>query len=173
MDCQPLIKINIMKHRSSLMLILLTLILHLLSGCNRYSVVYEEYTKFDDLSWNRFDLLTFEMQVEDIASPYNIFLTVRHIPEVPYEELNLNFTIFAPGGDMRTTDYTIEFYDIDGKKRSDCLGDLCDLQLLLREGFRFNEQGLVRFELENKYTKVELPGIIEVGLMVQKINEEE
>ena len=172
MDCQSLIKRMIMKQYSFLITILLALILHLLSGCNRYTIVYEEYTKFDDLSWNRFDLLTFEMQVEDIASPYNIFLTVRHIPEVPYEELNLNFTIFAPGGDMRTTDYTLEFLDIDGNKQSDCLGDLCDLQVLLREGFRFSEQGLVRFELENKYTKVELPGIIEVGLMVQKINEE-
>jgi gliding motility-associated lipoprotein GldH len=132
------------------------------------TTVYEEYTKFDDLSWNRFDLLTFEIQVEDIESPYDIFLNVRHIPEVRYEELNLNFTIFSPGGDMRTTDYTLEFVDRDGNQLSECLGDLCDLQVLLRDGLRFNEKGLAKFEIENKFTKVELPGIIEVGLIVKK-----
>ena len=85
----------------------------------------------------------------------------------------INFTIFTASGDMRTTDYTLKFNDREGRKLSKCLGDYCDLMVPLRESFTFNEPGRIRFEIENKFTKLEMPGIMEVGLIMKKSTQKE
>ena len=72
---------------------------------------------------------------------------------------------------MRTTDFTFDFYDQEGARLSKCLGDYCDLLVPVRQGFRLYEAGEVRFEIENKFTKLEMPGIIEVGLIMRKSEE--
>ncbi len=76
-----------------------------------------------------------------------------------------------PSGEMRTADYSFKIKDKEGKILSECLGDYCDIKFLLRGGFRFSEPGIVKFEIENKMTKIETPGIIEVGLIIEKSKE--
>jgi len=150
-----------------------TIILVFLLSCSGNQTVFEEYQKFDNLSWSRFNILKFEVNLEDIESSYDIYINIRHLPEVSYKEMVINFTIFTASGDMRTTDYTLKFYDREGKKLSECLGDYCDLLVPLRESFRFYETGRVRFEIENKFTKIKMPGILEVGLIMKKSTERE
>ncbi len=145
----------------------------MMHGCTSHRTIYEEYQEFENLSWNRFQVLDFRMEVEHVDTPYDIFINIRHLPEVPYEEMTINFSLFTPSGDMRTTDYELDFYDPDGKRLSQCLGDYCDLLVPLRRTFRFHEPGEVRFEVENKYTKLEMPGIIEVGILVKEAEHEE
>ena len=149
------------------------LMLPIQHGCDRNKTVFEKYHRFDNLSWNRFDILDFRMQLDKVDSPYDIFINIRHLPEVPYEEMTINFTIFTASGDMRTADYDLDFYDPEGKRLSDCMGDFCDLLLPLRRSFLFYEPGEVRFEIENKYTKLEMPGIIEVGILVKEAGKED
>jgi len=144
----------------------------LFTACESERSVYEEYRKFDNLSWNRFDLLTFGVNLEEPGTPYDIYLNIRHLPEVPYEEMTVNLTIFTPSGDMRTTDYTLDFFDNEGKRLSECLGDYCDLLVPVRKSFTFYEPGEVKFEIENKYSKIEMPGIIEVGIILKKSQNE-
>lgn len=148
------------------------LILFMLAGCQGEKTVFEEYRKFEKLSWNRFDNLVFTTEITNIEKAYDIDILIRHLPEIPYRDMVINFTINTPSGDMRTTDYTLYFHDADDKLKSNCMGDYCDLQLPLREGFTFSEVGTVRFEIENKYTKVEMPGIFEIGLILKEAKEE-
>jgi gliding motility-associated lipoprotein GldH len=134
--------------------------------------VYEEYKKIEDLSWYRFDILKFSTELEEIEKSYDILINIRHLPQVQYEGMKINLTIYTASGDMRSSDYTIDFYDRDGKRLSNCMGDYCDLQATLREGFLFYEPGTVRFEIENKFTKLEMPGILEIGLLLREASEE-
>lgn len=130
--------------------------------------IFEQYHKFDNLSWNRFNYLKFEVPIENTAAGYDIFLTVRHLSDYPYPNLDINFTILIPSGEMRTADYSFEIKDKEGKMLSECPGDYCDIKFPLRKGFIFSEPGIVKFEIENKMTKLETPGIIEVGLIIEK-----
>lgn len=140
----------------------------LLTSCSSERTVYEEYIKFESLSWDRFNLLTFETEIENIETPYDFFVSIRHFPGFPHKEMLVNLTIYSPAGDMRSTDYTLELKDSEGQSLSSCMGDYCDVVIPLRRDFSFYEPGLVKFELENKYSKVELPGIIEIGFIVKE-----
>jgi gliding motility-associated lipoprotein GldH len=140
------------------------------NGLNK--TVYEEYKTIENLSWYRFDILKFSADLEYVDKPYDILLNVRHLPLVRYEEMEINLTIYTASGDMRSTDYTIDFYDRDDKRLSNCMGDYCDLRTTLRTGFLFAEPGVVRFEVENKYTKLEMPGIMEIGLLLVESKED-
>jgi hypothetical protein len=73
-----------------------------------------------------------------------------------------------PSGEMRSAEHIVKFTGKDGSNLSECLGDLCDLSFILRESFVFPETGTVRIEIENKWPRIELPGILEVGLVLKK-----
>jgi len=148
-------------------IMLLTGITFLLS-CSGNKTIFEKYHHFPNLSWNRFEFVTFNVPVEDISAAYDIFLTLRHIPEMQFRELEFNITMFLSGEEMRTADYTFRLFDSEGRRLSNCLGDLCDITMPIRQGFYFTEPGTVTVEIENKFTKMELPGMMKVGLIVKK-----
>jgi gliding motility-associated lipoprotein GldH len=130
--------------------------------------VFEQYHKFEKFSWNRFDFVKFEVNIEDMETDYDIYLSFRHLPEYPYHNIDFNFTIYTPSDEMRTSDFEIDIFDKQGERLSECLGDYCDLKIPVRKGFRFSEPGLAKFEIENRMTKLETPGVIEVGLIIEK-----
>jgi gliding motility-associated lipoprotein GldH len=148
--------------------ILLLIGITFLLSCSGEKTIFEKYHQFPNLSWNRFEFVKFEVPVEDVSVAYDIFLTLRHIPEMQFRELEFNITIYLSEEEMRTADYTFKLFDFDGKRLSNCLGDLCDITMPLRQGFYFSEPGTVTFEIENKFTKMELPGMIKVGLIVKR-----
>jgi gliding motility-associated lipoprotein GldH len=145
-----------------------TLIVIILSSCTGGKVLFEEYYKLPNMSWNRFNIVKFEIPVNEGGFEADFYLNVRHIPEIPYESLKYNFTFIFPSGEVRTADYELDFLDDAGKPLSECMGDLCDLQVSVRKGLRVSEAGVLKVEIENKYTKIEMPGIIEVGLIARE-----
>jgi len=42
----------------------------------------------------------------------------------------------------------------------------------LREKYKFSETGAVKFEIENKMTNYDLLGVMEVGLIMKKVEKE-
>jgi len=138
-------------------------------GCSQKKV-FEEYKKFDKLSWYRFDILEFEVPVQNIETSYDIYIQLRHLPEFPHKQLPINFTIYSPTGEMRSADQLLELNDKEGNSLSKCLGDFCDVSIMVREGITFYEPGIYKFIIENKWKKVDLPGIMEVGLLIKKTN---
>ena len=139
----------------------------ILSSCGN-KTVFEEYKEFDNLSWGRFDFLDFEVPIENVDTEYDIFVAVRHLPEIPYKELKINLTIYLPSDEMRTVDHVFELVDKEGNKLSKCLGDFCDISFPVRKNFVFSEPGIVKFRIENKFTKTQMPGILEVGLILKE-----
>ena len=138
-------------------------------GCNS-NKVFEEYKKFDNLSWYRFDFLEFVVPVEETEITYDIYIVLRHLPEFPHKQIPIHLTFFSPSGEFRTADHLLALNDDEGNSLSICVGDFCDVSILVREGFRFSEPGIYNFKIENKWKKVDLPGIMEVGLLVEKSN---
>ncbi|MBE0652206.1 MAG: hypothetical protein IH594_00310 [Bacteroidales bacterium] len=65
-----------------------------------------------------------------------------------------------------------KFQDNEGNRLSECMGDLCDITMTVRKGLILSDTGKLNIEIENKYTKIEMPGIMEVGLIIRKSKEE-
>jgi gliding motility-associated lipoprotein GldH len=139
----------------------------ILSGCTNQTI-YKEFKEMEKLTWNRFDFLEFETSIENIETNYDIVMVVRHLPELRIKQLPFNFTIYSPSDEMRSADHVIDFEDSEGNRKSECLYDLCDISVNVREAITFYEPGVYKFRIENKWPKTELPGIIEVGLIIKK-----
>lgn len=157
-----------MKNKSVNKLILVSFaVIMIFSGCGRRKI-YEKFEKFSNYSWNRFKYLNFDIDIKDTADTYDIFLSVRHITQYPYKNLDVNFTSFSPSGEERSMDYSFRVKDDENKFLGEGMGDLWDIELPIRKAYRFSEKGIYKFEIENKMTKYETPGIVEVGIVVRK-----
>lgn len=129
--------------------------------------VFKEFIKMEKLSWNRFQVLKFNVPVKKNTS-YDFQVVIRHIPEVPFNGLPVNITLQTTSGETRSLDYTIRLKENDGKLKADCMGDLCDIIVTIKDDLRFTEDGICDVTLSNRMHKVESPGILEVGLIVKK-----
>jgi gliding motility-associated lipoprotein GldH len=136
------------------------------TSCKETSV-YKEYRKLDNMTWNRFDFIEFEVPVEE-GDKLDFDLFLRHHIAFPYDKLFVNITFYLPGGEFRSANYDFELKDKEGNWLADGMGELWDIELPIRNELKFSETGLCKVRLENQYPKTITPGIIELGLIVKR-----
>ncbi len=145
--------------------ILISLII--LTSCLRESVEFREYVEMDNMTWNRFNTLEFEVPVKE-NDVFDFKLFLRHHTDFPFDKLFVNITFYSPGGDIRSRDYDFDLKDYRGDWLANGMGELWDLEILIRKEMPFYENGICKVRVENKYSKLDTPGIIEIGIIVQK-----
>ena len=133
----------------------------------REPTVFREYQKIENMTWSRFDVLEFEVPVNE-GDKLDFDLALRHHTNFPYEKLFVNITFNAPDGEMRAADYAFLLKDDAGKWLADGMGELWDIVIPIRKEMPFYQTGICTVKIGNNYSKFETPGIIEVGLLVKK-----
>jgi gliding motility-associated lipoprotein GldH len=145
------------------------LALIILSSCNS-GKIYEKYYDIDRITWTRFDMKTFTINIDDISRPYDFYVLIRHHTEFPFPAIDIRFTINTPSGEMRTMVQEIVLKDKEGNLLGDGMGDLWDVVFPVRKGFQFTEKGECTVEVSSAMSKADLPGILQVGLIVRQSN---
>ncbi len=140
-----------------------------LSACSGNTLLNKRH-EFKNYTWNRFDSLVFETKVKDPQQQYNIYLTLRYITQYPYNDLKVNFTIYSPAGDERTTMHVFNIKDKEGKLQGEGAGDMYDLKLLVKQNVSFNQKGICKFQVDNLMDHLEIPGLMDLGIVVEKAN---
>ena len=136
-----------------------------MSGCGN-STVFKGYEKFENISWNKFDKLEFEFNVNK-SDHLDFYLALRHHTNYPYDYINFTLTIYTPDGEMRSRNYRFELKDSNQKWKSSGMGELWDAELPIRKNMIINKTGVCKVVIENRMSKMETPGIVEVGLVVE------
>ncbi len=131
--------------------------------------VYEEYKKLPDYSWSRFENIIFETEIEDADANYNIYIAIRHITQYPFKNLLVTTIMQTPSGEQRLLEYDLKLRDDNGKPLGNGMGELWDINIPLRKNFKFNEAGPLIIEFENRMPQPQTPGIMEIGLIIEKI----
>ena len=138
----------------------------LVTSCEN-RVVFKEYRKFDNVSWNRLNILNFEVPVKaDESLDFSLFL--RHHTYFPYDKLFVNITFYLPSGEVRSAEYDFKLKDKKGNWLADGMGELWDIELPIRQDLKFSKSGICKVRIENKYSKTETPGLVEIGLIARK-----
>jgi gliding motility-associated lipoprotein GldH len=148
---------------------LLAVMAFVVTSC-RESAVFRQYVKMENVIWERFNILEFEVPVKN-GDRLDFFLFLRHHTDFPYDKLYVNITFYSPDGEMRSRDYTFDLKDEAGEWLSDGMGELWDIEIPIRTGMPFYTAGNCRVRVENKYPKYNTPGIIEVGLIAKSSKE--
>lgn len=141
----------------------------LLISCSEPDV-YRKYVKMENINWQRFNILEFDVPVEN-GDQLDFYLALRHHTDFPYDQLFVNITFYSADGEMRSHDYDLDLKDENGDWLADGMGELWDIDLLVREGMPFYKSGICKVRVENKFSKYDTPGILEVGLKVKRSKE--
>ena len=139
----------------------------IMSSCNSRKI-YEKYLDNERITWNRFDVKTFSVDIKDVSAKYDFFVVIRHHTDAPFKYLSIKFTLYTPSGEMRMLEQKIFLKDDEGNLLGDGMGDLWDLVHPVREDFQFTEPGICKVEISSTMSQAVLPGIMQVGLIVKK-----
>jgi gliding motility-associated lipoprotein GldH len=168
---------KVLKQYSSILtsynLYFFSIVIFLLSSCNP-NRIYEENIDIPKNVWDKNFKTTYQVSITDTTQLYRLSVNVRHTNFFQFS--NLWITIYTTFPDGKTLSKRVELplSGKEGKWHGECLGDICDVNISIQEKTRFNQLGKHTFVFEqimrNKSLNLDqLPGIMAMGLLVEKI----
>jgi len=70
-----------------------------LCGCNQ-NTLFEKNTTIYNALWNKFEIISFDVNIEDTSAKYNFFINVRNKTDYDYANLYLFMNTKYPSGDI-------------------------------------------------------------------------
>ncbi len=148
-------------------IIMLAIIPLILTSCSK-NKVFEKYTKIENYKWKRDKLITFDVDIKDPKTNYDVTLALRHTTYYAFANIKVDVSVTFPSGELRTKYYNIFVRNTDGSFLGQGAGDLWDLTYPVFTDMTFPEAGIYKFEVQNVMPIMELPDIMDVGLIVRK-----
>ena len=139
------------------------------SACTR-NEIFSKFVSIETPYWHADSIIAFEFDVEDSLSAYNFTVNVRHRADYPYQNMWLFVQQISP--DSSIVNDTIEFYLADnrGKWLGKGIGAVYTMPVLIKNNQKLDKMGLYKIELQHGMRDVELYGINDVGLVLEKNN---
>ncbi len=136
-------------------------------GCQEDSP-NEIYYPFNNEIWQRFNILSFELSIEKADKPYKIVLFARHNKDFPFKALDFNMVMNTPSGEERINEYRLKVKNRAGEFLGSCENEICEATIVLKKEIYITKSGLLLIELENLTPRLETPGLLGVGVRLEK-----
>jgi gliding motility-associated lipoprotein GldH len=140
------------------------------SSCDSLRI-FEENKKIPDGIWDNKNNVSFTIHVSDTITPTNVYVNVRHRGDYAFSNLFLFITSVMPNGQTFRDTAECILADHTGNWKGDGLGDIKSNRLLFKKNVRFPVTGTYRFDFEQAMRTNPLPGILDVGMRVEKAGE--
>ena len=127
--------------------------------------VFEQHNKIDDHTWNRFKSQKFNAKIEKEGN-YDIIVAIRHANYYQYKNVNIDFAMYSPNGEEKIKPVSLMLRGEDNKFVGEGSGDIWDFTFPVMENVHLLDTGIYRFEIDNVMPIYDLPGIMEVGLII-------
>lgn len=150
-------------------IILLLIMLMGLYSCGKQTV-FEKYEKFENNTWNKSKILSFDVPIDNINKSYDVYVVVKNTDNYTYNNLYIGVYINTPAGDTRFKDYYIDLRNEDRSFTGKLINSLWETKVKIMEKATFTKAGIHKFEIYNFMQYVSLSDINEIGLVVEKIN---
>ena len=137
------------------------------SACDSTGI-YDQNISTDNEAWNRKSVARFEVNITDTLSANNVYINLRNTSDYPNSNLYLFVTTTAPNG--ATIKDTLEciLADSYGKWLGKGVGKIKDNQIPYKRMVKFPVSGTYTFEVEQAMRVESLPGIVNVGLRIER-----
>ncbi len=147
----------------------------LLISCDSKQV-FDSYTSVGK-SWHRDSIVSFEFEVKDTLTDYNLFLTLRANNDYPFSNIFLITSIEAPSTTVKVDTLEYSMATPDGRMLGNGFSDIKESKLWFKENYRFAELGVHNIKIEQAQRArrmiegvEELEGILDVGFRIEKAN---
>ncbi|MBX2964240.1 MAG: gliding motility lipoprotein GldH [Cyclobacteriaceae bacterium] len=133
--------------------------------------LYEKNNDFRNRSWVVSEKPAFDFDIEDTESTYNLFITIRN--EADYPNANIYFTYYLSDSTGTTFEKSLKSEFLFDRKTGRPLGKsgigyVYEHKFPILEGYTFSKPGTYTMRFEQFMRVDSLPGILSVGLRVEK-----
>ena len=131
--------------------------------------VFFKYDAVNPNGWSKDSLYTFEVEISDTTSLYNLYVNVRNRGEYPYQNLWLFLHKSTPDS-IHSAD-SIECYLADnrGKWLGSGIGSVYEMPILYQQNIRYKRAGIYTYKVVQGMRDSVLLGINDIGLKVEKV----
>ncbi|MFC2176613.1 gliding motility lipoprotein GldH [Bacteroidota bacterium] len=147
-------------------LALVTVMVMLLSACG-YGLLFDKNKEIPNKTWERSNLLRFDVEVEDSLASYDFYLNIRNEGTYPYSNLYMFINTTFPNGKSARDTVECILANASGRWLGNGLGDIWDNKILFKKNIRFPNTGIYKFEFEHGMRTKDLPSIIDVGMCIE------
>ena len=145
--------------------------LWMLSSCQS-NVLYSDTINIPDASWEDAQKISFEFDVEDSTTLYQLVARLKHNTDYAYENLYVNIRTVYSNGKIVEDPLSLEMADKSGQWYGACSGNTCTLDIMLQEKILFLPSGHYQIVFEPYMRVAPIVGIQSIGLTVQRVSEE-
>ncbi len=138
------------------------------SSCDTNNI-YNQYVNIPDDIWNMQNIVEFNPDIRDTSSIFNIYVHIRNTGEYPMSNLFLFVKTTSPQGFFVKDTFECVLTDYKGKWLGKGFGSVWNNKILYKENVIFPSTGNYLFQFEQAMRINELPGIIDVGLSIEKV----
>lgn len=139
----------------------------LLSGCDKTTLM-EKNQDIKDYLWVYDDVKIFSVEIPDTIQRYNIYVYLRHSFEFEWRNAWVKIETTFPDGRKFERRVNLVLSEADGEWKGDCLGDNCDMKVLIQENAFFPTKGIYTFKIAQDMRTNPLPFVKSVGMRVEK-----
>lgn len=139
----------------------------LFSSCDSKRL-FDENKDLPSQGWYYKNKLVFDVNVTDTNSLYNLFVNLRVAADYPFANIFVNMHSESPSKLYATEEQQIRLADENGQWLGNGLGDLYDYQVPVKNGFKFHELGIYRFELQHNMRVDTLMHVMAAGIRLEK-----
>ena len=151
-------------------LLLCFALIFIASACNK-NHVYENYIDIPNYEWNKSHIARFEVEITDSIHQHSIYVNIRNTSKYPYSNLWLFIKQTNPEGKISNEKFECHLANDTGKWYGSGFGNIFDLQILYKPAIQFTKPGLYTFEIVQGMRDDNLPGIVNIGLKLNKPNQ--
>lgn len=143
-------------------------LIFLLGSCGP-SVLYQKSIEIPGENWLYADTLDYHFTVEDTTQIYNLYLTLWHNRDFPFQNAYVMVYTAFPDGQRISERLSLQMMDPETSTwLGDCGKESCRLELALQEGAFFEQAGEYSITLEQHSRRNPLPGVEKVELKIEE-----
>jgi len=121
--------------------------------------------------WSYGDKISFEYEVQDTATAYDLLLGINHVTDFSFENLYMNVTTVFPDGQKITNPVSFQLADSQTDWIGDCNSNSCDIEIEMSTKAFYKKSGKYTLIFEQYSRKDSLEGINWLKVKIQEHEE--
>jgi len=127
---------------------------------------YEVYYPIKNQSWNRFNILRFEIPITQNEKTFDVYFSVYINQHFEFENLSFNMVMNTPSGEERINEYKMKIKSKTGAFLGQYQQDSCINKIMLKKDLLISKTGTLTIEIENLTPRIVTPGVLGVGILL-------
>lgn len=144
-------------------LISILIVVSALTACSMKTLYTQSYDMPSE-QWHKDSVQTFSTLLYESDDLHDVFVTIRHTPSYPYQ--NLWLFVNRPDGQCDTLEFFLA--DDRGVWLGNRAGRYIEMPCLIEQGVRFSAEGRYTWQVRQGMREDQLRGISSVGLTIEK-----